>query len=171
MKVLLTAVLVIVVCLFLRPPVATAGTSPWEAVSLSVGLSERWLTNNAPIPDGRELEGIGNAALSLTPHVSVTGGLALGLQESYVRGYVDARITASDATDPNFNIWLGAGRYFSRHPADGLDEWAGKAGLGWRPMPDKPIVFGLTSGYGLDSGRRTISVSAVYAFKITRGAQ
>lgn len=167
---------------FLCCPVtkAHAGASPWEAVSLSVGLQERWLTDSQPpASDGRQLEAAGNAALGLTPHVTVTGGLAVGLQDSYVRGHADARIVATDAKDPDFAVWLGAGRYFSKHVADGLDEWAAKAGLGWHPVKGKPdadgryvpspLMLGLTVGRGLNTSRGTLTLSGTFSFKAVKG--
>lgn len=141
--------------------------SLWNQASVAAGLQERWLTNSAlPKDDTSQLEAIGNAALTLTPHVSVTGGLAYGFSDAYVRGQVDARITATDVNDPGFNVWMGAGRYFSKHQSDGLDEWAAKAGVGWKPVLRYPFIVGLSAAYGLDSGRRQVTVSAVYPFKL-----
>lgn len=163
------------------PETHAAGASPWEAVSLSVGLQERWLTNNAPVPDGRELEAFGQGALSLTPHVSVVGQAAVGLQNSYVRGAAGARITASDATNPDFNVFLEVGRHFSKRPSDGLDEWAGTGGIGWRPIKGKadeygayapnPIVLGLRASYGFDSSARALYLVGAYNFKRIGGSR
>ena len=173
------ALLLLVVGFFCSPAHA-AGVSPWDAVSLSVGVQGRWLDQGGLAAD-RSIEGAGNAALGLTPHVSLTGGVAYGFGDSYVRGQVDARITATDVNDTDFNVWLGAGRYFSEHPSDGLNEWAGKAGLGWRPLGSKmdpdgtvapsPFVVGATAAYGLDTERRSVTVALVYAFKITKGVR
>jgi len=166
-------VLALVALGFLCRPAHAA--SVWEALSFSVGGQGRWLDGGG-LPSDRSFEGAGNGALSLTPHVSVTGGISYGFDDSYVRSHVDARVTATDAADPGFNVWVGAGRYFAKHDSDGLDEAAGKAGIGWAPFRDangniRPWILGATAAYGLDSDRRQITVSAVYSFKITRGAQ
>lgn len=161
------AVLVLAL-IIITPPSFAAGASPLEALSLSVGLQERWLDGGGQ-PSSRDLEAAGNAALSLTHHVSITGGLAYGFAQSYVRGQADARITATDVEDPNFNIWLGVGRYFSERTSDGLNEWAGKAGLGWKPVPRYPVILGLTAGYGLSTERRSVTAALVYPIKLAIG--
>jgi hypothetical protein len=152
----------------ISPPGFAAGASPLEAMSLSVGVAERWLDSGG-LPASRDFEAIGNASLGVTHHLDVTGGIAYGFAGSYVRGHADARIVATDAYDPTFNVWLGVGRYFSERTSDGLNEWAGKAGLGWKPLPKAPFIFGLTAAYGLDTERRTVSASLVYPFKRTGG--
>jgi hypothetical protein len=153
---------------FLCRPAHAAGSSVWNAVSVSVGGQGRWLDQGTATPS-RDFEAAANGALSLTPHVSVTAGVAYGIDGQYVRGQTDARLTATDANDPNFNVWLGGGWYFSKHESDGLNEPAAKAGLGWRFLRDRPFVLGATAAYGLDTGRRCVTISAVYAFKITKG--
>jgi hypothetical protein len=115
------------------------------------------------------VEAVGNVAIGITPHIDVTGGLAYGMRDNYLREQVDARLCATDAYNRDFNIWLGAGWYWSKHPSDGLDEAAIKAGLGWRPFKGKPLVFGLTEAQGIKSGRRCTSVSLQYALKMTKG--
>ena len=153
----------------LSPPAHAAGANPLEALSLSVGVAERWL-NGGGYEDTRDFEVMGNAAFGVTNHLDIAGGVAWGIEGAYVRGYVDARIVATDANDPKFNLWVGVGRYFSDEPSDGLDEFAAKAGLGWAPF-SVPLVLGVTAGVGLDTERRTVSASASWPIKITSGGK
>lgn len=164
-----TVAVVLACVLFFNPaPVSAAGASPLEAVSLSVGVSERWLDGGG-LPSSHDFEAIGNAALGITNHLDVTGGIAYGFAGAYVRGHADVRISATDVNDPTFNVWLGVGRYFSEQPSDGLNEWAGKAGLGWKPLARLPFILGLTAGYGLDTERRTVTAGLVYPIRMTKG--
>lgn len=163
----LTSMFAILAALLVAPTVHAAGANPLEALSISVGVAERWLDGGEQ-PSTRDFEAIGNAAFGVTNHLDITGGVAWGVQGSYVRGHVDARIVATDASDPKFNLWVGVGRYFSEEPSDGLNEWAGKAGVGWAPFT-VPVVLGVTAGVGFDTERRTISASASWPIKITSG--
>jgi hypothetical protein len=159
------AVAAMLVCL----PNADAGSLN-NATSASIGVAGRWLYDGEVTGD-REVEGIGNVAVSVTRHLSVTGGLAYGFNDAYSRSQADVRITATDADNPRFNVWFGAGRYWTKDEANGLDEFAGKAGVGWVPMDGKPFVLGLTAAHGLDTGREQVSASLVFAFKRARGNQ
>lgn len=163
-------------------PSHAAGASPLEALSLSAGVQGRWLDGG--IASGnRDLELAGNAALGLTPHVDLTGGIAYGFDGSYIRAQADARLCATDAHDPDFNVWVGVGRYFSKRPTDGLNEMAGKAGLGWRPFPAQkdefgnvtgkgfPVVIGLTTAVALKGDRRCLTISAVVPIVMTKGGR
>jgi len=167
MRALLAVLILLAVGFFFDPPTCHAGDSPWSATSFSVGGQGRWLSRGG-LPNDSQVEAVGNVAFSLTPHVSLTGGVAYGFQDAYARSQVDARITASNPDDENFNVWVGAGRYFTRYESDGLDEWAGKGGIGWRLFDAKPFILGATSAYGFDTGRQCFSASLVYVFKIAR---
>lgn len=162
-----TMILVLMAAMTLLCMPRAHAASLWQATSLSVGGAGRWLHQDGA-QKASDFEGIANVALSLTPHVSITGGVAHGLNRSYTREYVDARITATDPNRPDFNIWIGAGRYFSAHEGDGLDEYAGKAGIGWTPLAGRPFIVGLTSGVGFDTGRAQTSVSLTYGFKLVK---
>ena len=159
-------------------PGFAAGASPWEAMSFSAGVQGRWLDGGVS-SGNRDLEFAGNAALGLTNNIDVTGGVAYGVQGSYVRAQTDVRLTATDANDPNFNIWIGVGRYFSKRPEDGLNETAGKAGFGWRPFPDHPdgrkgfpVILGATAAVTIAEPRRPqIVVSAVVPLRMTKGGE
>ena len=170
MKGLTTLTAALLGLLLISPtPVHAEGASPLEAIGFNVGLAERWLDGGG-YPNTRDFEAVGNATLGITHHLDVSAGLAYGFQGAYVRGHADARIGATDAADQTFNAWLGVGRYFSDEPSDGLSEWAGKAGIGWTPLPARsPIVLGITAGVGLDTERRTVSVSLTYPIKKPKG--
>lgn len=146
-----------------------AGASPWDAMSVGVGLQGRWLDQGTEASN-RDLEAAGNVALGLTNHVDVTFGGAYGFDGSYGRAQADARLTATDVNESSYNVWVGVGRYISKRPTDGLNEWAGKAGVGWHPLkkPDgKPRAFllGATAAYGLDTERRTLTVFGGWLLK------
>jgi hypothetical protein len=152
---------------------AHAGESVWSAASFSVGAQGRWLDGITTTANA-DLELAGNAAISLTPHVSITGGVAYGLGDQYGRAQADARICATDVDDPAFNAWIGVGRYFSKRSTDGLDEWAGKSGIGWHPikLPDgkpRPWLLGLTAAVGLETNRPSLTLFGGYAFKAAKG--
>jgi hypothetical protein len=147
-----------------------AGSPPGDAFSIGVGLQGRWL-DQGDTETNSDLEAAGNGAFSLTPHVSVTGGVAFGFQGSYFREQADVRITATDVNDPNFNIWLGAGRYWSKDLNDGLDEWAGKAGIGYRLPTTAPLIVGATAAYGFDTERRQVTLALIYRLRdVKKGA-
>jgi hypothetical protein len=163
---LLAALLAVAV---ISPPSYAVGANPVEAIGITAGIAERWLDGGNE-PGTRDLEAIGNATFGVTHHLDLSAGIAYGFQGSYVRGHADVRMVATDEADPTFNLWIGVGRYFSERTDDGLNEWAGKAGLGWVPVPkSSPITLGVTAGVGLDTERRTVSVSLTYPLKKPKG--
>lgn len=151
-----------------HPPRAHAGESVWNAASFSVGAQGRWL-DGITSKANTDFELAGNAAISLTPHVSISGGVAYGLGDQYGRAQCDARICATDVNDPDFNLWLGIGRYFSKRSTDGLDEWAGKAGFGWHPLKARPWLLGATAAVGLETERPSLTIFGGYTFKAAKG--
>lgn len=156
------------VWLFVAAP-ALAGNSVWEAAEASIGLQGRWLDGITKPSEG-DLEAAGNLSLSLTPHINVTGGVAYGFNGAYGRAQADARICATDIHDEYFSLWLGIGRYWSKRSSDGLDEWAGKSGLAWRPSHQYVFTLGLTTAVGLSTGRPSLTISGTYPFKLIKEA-
>jgi len=147
--------------LLLFPSLSFAG-SPFESIKFAAGAQEKWLTSS----ESRDFEATIDAAVPITGHLSVTGGLAYGFAGAYVRGLVDARLTSTDSWDQDFKIWVGAGKFFSDDISDGLNEWAGKAGVEYKLLPRFPVVFGLSAAYGLDTDRRQVTLFGSYPFKL-----
>lgn len=145
-----------------------AGASPLEALSLGVGIDGKWLDQGGE-PSANDVEGAANLAIGITPHITVTGGVAYGINGGYWREQFDVRLAAIDREDNSFNVWVGAGRYWADKPADGLDEWAGKAGVGYRVPVKLPLVLGATAAYGLDTERRSFVVALSYVLKAAKG--
>jgi hypothetical protein len=136
-----------------------------DVARFAVGVNGAWLDGpGSAFP--ADFEASGNAALSLSPHISAVGGLAYGFSRSYFRYNAGARVTATDVDNQNFNVFLGA-RYRGGSTADVRpNEWEVDAGFGWRPAPDiwPRIVVGVDSGLGLQSNR-SLTVAAIrYTF-------
>ena len=144
------------------PPVHAA--SLWQSASVGIGANGAWF-DGGDIAAMRDIEATGRGAVSLTPHVSVVGGLAYGFSNSYTRSSVGVRLTATDASDPNFSVGIGISRHFHSEPG-GLDEFAGEAGVGWKPLESSPILLTASSAYGLDTSRRLFTIGLVYPIKL-----
>lgn len=161
--------LLLVVGFCCSPPHARAGMSPVHQLTLSVGGQGRWL-DTPHLNSKPDFEAAGNAALTLTPHVDVTAGVAAGIGGSYLREQADIRLAAKENSDnETFSVWLGGGYYWSDDFEDGLDGWAAKAGLGWQPSLAVPVVVGVTAAATPNDGRSSITVSGTWTLK--RGGQ
>ncbi len=141
--------------------------SPFDQLSLSVGAQGRWL-DTPHLNAEPDFEAVGNAAVTLTPHIDVTGGLALGFGGSYMREQVDGRYSVADQGN-GFSVWIGGGYYWSEDFDDGLDGWAAKAGVGWQPSLTVPATVGLTVAQTPEDGRSSVSISGTWLIK--RGGQ
>ena len=142
----------------------------WEASSIGVGGGGGWLTVPGD-PTVGNLELVGRAAVSVTPHVAIVGGGAYGFQDSYLRGSAGARITATDVNDQSFSIGIGISRHFASEDGFSLDEWAGEAGLGWKPLVSSRFLLTALLAYGLDSGNSFVSAAVVYPLRRPGGSQ
>lgn len=112
------------------------------------------------------------ARASLTPHISAVGSAFYGFDNSYTRGSLGVRFTATDVNDPNFSIGLGIQRHFSSEPAVRPQEWAPDASVGFVPWPDPPNTPQTFAGrvtlvaqgfYGLTSNEASVLVGARFA--------
>ena len=148
-KALLSAL--VLVCL----PFATGRAASLNEVVHAFGaVNGAWLDGpGAAFP--ADLEAGGTASASLSPHITAVASTMYGFSNSYVRWDGGFRVTATDAENPNFNVYLGI-RYRGGSKADVRpNEWAPDAGFGWRPNPQKwpNIIVGADAGYGLESSR------------------
>jgi len=134
----------------------------WQATTFGVGVQGAWYDGTE---DG-DIEADGKAAMSLTPHISLVGGLAYGFGHTYLRESVGARITATDVDDQTFSVGLGLSRHFRSEPG-GLDEWAGEAAIGWKPFETSRVLVTALAAYGIDS--RVPFVTAGVILPITIG--
>ena len=142
--------------------------SVWQAASFGVGGSGVWVDEGGA-PAFRDVEGVGTAAVSLTPHISVVGAVAYGVDRSYVRGSGGVRLTATDVNNPDFSVGVGVSRHYVSEPESGLDEAAAEAVVGWKPLAQSKWILGGSAVYGLDTGRRRFSVSLIWPFKLVDG--
>lgn len=155
-------VVLLAVGFFCRPAHAASAI---QQLSLSVGGQARWL--DTPYLNAQpDFEATGNAALTITPHIDVTGGVAAGLKGSYLREQVDVRFATSEGSDTQqFSVWLGGGYYWSEDFDDGLDGWATKAGVAWTPSLNIPANVGVTVAATPEDGRSSISIMGVWLLK------
>lgn len=89
----------------------------------------------------------GTGSISLSPHISAIGGAWYGIGQTYLRGTVGARITATDVDDENFSIGIG-GQYNATSDTKLRPQgWDADASVGWRPYPVKmPAVQLIAQG-------------------------
>ena len=154
-------VLTLFACLCALP---ASAASVWQAASVGVAGQSAWLDGGG-FPSFTEFEVAGKGALGLTPHVALVGTAAYGVNRPYLRSSVGARITATDVNDPTFSVGIGASRWFINDEADGIDEWAGEAAVGWRPLPRSKIILTALSAYGVNSHKSTVTVGLVWPLK------
>lgn len=134
----------------LSPWAAFAQTPPSASVlSLGVGGNGIWCSSATPF--AADVEAAGNAAASLSPHLSLVGGGAWGFAHSYLRGSIGARVTATDVQNPDFSVGFGVS--YRVASAEFQNEWTPEAAVGWRPWPQRyPQVTMVGVGwYGMDS--------------------
>ncbi len=138
--------------------VASAGAaSIWDAASLGIGGQGVWVDEGG-VPGFRDAEGIVRAAIGVTPHVNIVGGVGYGVDKSYLRGSGGVRLTATDVSDRTFSIGIGISRHYTSEPGAGLDEAAGEGAIGWKPFSSSRVTLTGLAVYGIDTGRRIFSV-------------
>jgi len=129
----------------------TAQAAPKTGLlTVAAGVNGAWLSE-ASVNTFPAVELGGTASSSLSPHISLVGSGFYGLADQYVRYTAGGRVTATDTTNPNFNVFLGVVYRGGDRPAVQPNEWAPEAGFGWKPNPTWPLVVGADAGYGLDS--------------------
>ena len=144
------------------------GATIWQSASVGIGGQGVWVDEGG-VPGFRDMEAIGRAALSVTPHVSLVGGISYGVDRAYVRGSGGVRLTVTDAENPDFGIGVGVSRHYVSEPESGLDEAAAEAAIGWKPFPTSPFIVTGLATYGLDTNRRVFTVGLVWPFKRASG--
>lgn len=156
--------------LFLLALAVPAIADPLKALSFGIGAGAGWLSEAGEKSHGN-FEAVGRGALSLTPHVSIIGGAAWGFQDSYLRGNVGARITATDVNDATFSIGVGLSRHFASEPGRSLEEWAAEAALGWKPLKQSEFLLTASAARGLDSGNAFLTAALVYPLTYPEGGK
>lgn len=129
------------------------------------GANGVWFDENAKPSD---IEIGGNARASLSEHFSAVGGAYYGFDNSYLRGSLGARLTATDANDPNFSLGLGLGYQACSEPKLRPEEWVTDVSVGWRAWPEKlPKVILIAQGsYGLDQKDAMLVIGARYELQV-----
>lgn len=151
-------------CVLLAQP---ARSAPADALRLYAGANAAWLDGpGAAFPV--DVEGAGTAAASLSPHLTLVGGLAYGFSHSYLAWDGGVRVTATDAANKDFDMFLGIEYRGGSTAAVQPSEWASYAGVGWRPNPARwpNLTLGAKSSLGLTSDRTRTLVAVRYALPI-----
>lgn len=122
-----------------------------DVVRVAAGVNGAWFENTAFPAD---VEVGGNAAASLSPHISVVGAAYYGFDHSYFRWSTGARITVTDPSLPNFGVGLGMQYHGASEAEVRPNEWAADASFGWVPFPETVSRLSVVgnSSYGLESG-------------------
>ncbi len=126
------------------------------------GANAVWFDGPKALPSDFELGATARA--SMTPHISAVGSLFYGLDNSYLRGSIGARITATDVADPNFSVGLGIQYQASSEPAIRPEEICPDVTIGWRPWAQTlpKIIVGGQGSYGLESNTASVLVAVRY---------
>lgn len=106
-----------------------------EVFSVYAGANGIWRDTAGGDPADFELGGSGIASLS--PHIDICGGAWFGTGNSYVRGTIGPRFTATDTENKNFSVGLGAFYQGSSEPAIVVEGWHAEASVGLTPWPAK----------------------------------
>ena len=125
-----------------------------DVVSVWGGVNGAWFDG----PDTAfpaDLEVGGNAAASLSPHLSAVGAVYYGFDHSYVRWSAGGRVTVTDVDNKDFSVGLGL-QYRGASEAElQPNEWAYDASFGVKPFAAKwPKLSVVGQGwYGIESQR------------------
>ena len=154
--------LIAALMLLIAVPAFAAG----PVLSLAAGTNAISFDGVADLPSDFELGG--NAAVSLSPHISGVGSAYFGLGQSYLRGTVGVRVTATDVQNQAFSAGFGASYVASDKPSLRPSEWNGEAAVGIVPWPEMfpRITLVALGGYGLTSNQASILFGARYSFPI-----
>lgn len=155
------ALLALMLCL------AAAACADGIVDKLYVGAGGAWLDGNSSAFPA-DVEAHGGVSSSLSPHLSVIGGLDYGFTHSYFRYQGGARVTATDVENQDFNSFLGLVYRGASKPEITPNEWAPDAGFGWRAFKKEwpRVLLTGEASYGLTSKSVIASLRAVYAFPI-----
>ena len=128
----------------------------------SPGDNDRDCCDRDDVPPMRDVEAVGSAALGLTPHIALTGGIFWGFAESYLRGSTGVRLTATEG----FSLSAGVERHF-RSEDGPMDEWAATSAIGWRPVSTSQVTLRAGASFGLETSRRLIFAGAMVPLRIS----
>ena len=152
-------------CILLWP--APSKAAPADALRLYAGANAVWLDGpGAAWP--ADFEASGNAAASLSPHLTLTGSLAYGFSHSYVRWNAGPAVTVTDVDNPNLSVDLGIGYRGGSTNDVNPNEWAPYTAVGWRPNPAKwpNVLLGGRAGLGLTSNRTLLTLGVRYSIPL-----
>lgn len=123
------------------------------------GVNGIWFDNQSEPAD---LELGGTLRASLSPHLAGIGSLYYGVDKSYLRSTVGARVTATDVNNRDFSIGFGAAYQSATEPDVRPEEWISEVSLGWRPWPETmpKLVLGAQGQYGLKSNEAAVLLAA-----------
>lgn len=152
----------LVLCLLL---LAAPAAAQEKVFKLYGGANAIWFDGPNGLPSDFELGAAGRASLS--PHLSLVGSGWYGFSESYLRGTVGARITATDVENKDFSIGIGPEYQLSSEPKPRPEEWCAVVSLGWRPWPETQpnLVVGGQGIYGFESNQASAVLALRYFLK------
>lgn len=141
-------------------------------VKLAAGVNAAWFTGpETSFPS--DIEACGNAAMSLSPHLSLVGDAAYGFDHSYFRGSGGARVTVTDTENPNFSVGLGISYHAASEPGVRPNEWCPEAAVGWLPFAERwPALSAVAkAGYGLKEKGSFAQAGLRWKIKLDGGAR
>jgi hypothetical protein len=142
---------------------ASAQTPANESVvQAAIGANGIWYKDDARPSD---FEIGANARASLSPHISAVASSYYGFVNSYVRGAIGARVTATDIEDPYFSIGLGLQYHLSSEPAIHAQEWAPDVSVGWVPWKARLPLVSLVGQayYGMTTNQAYVVAGVRYS--------
>ena len=133
-----------------------------DVIRFGVGAQAVWY-DDGTYPSDFEVGG--NAAASLSPHLSLVGSAYYGLDKNYLTGAIGARITTTDANDANFSIGVGLSYRASSKVGVRPEGFAPDVSIGWRAWPEQlpKVLLAGQGGYGLDNNEAFIIAGVRYA--------
>jgi hypothetical protein len=151
-------IILTLILLGLTVPAHAAG----PAMNAAVGAHGVFYDDNLR-PSDFEIGGATAAALS--NHLAVVGSTWFGVDESYLRGSLGLRATATEPTDESFAIGVGIQRQACSEPSIRAEEWQGDVSVGWKPWPTTQprLIVALQGFYGLDTGEAGALAGLRYA--------
>lgn len=147
------AILIAALCLNAGTVTADPVLTPYLGVNLVA------FEQSSNLPNDWELGGGGS--VSLSPHISAVGSAWYGMGESYLRGNIGGRVTATDVADPNFSVGLGISYNASSKVSVRPQEITGDVAVGWRPYPERwpKVTLGGGAGYGFESENTYLTIA------------
>lgn len=138
-----------------------------DVVKLAAGVNGAWFDGTTTAFNA-DFEAGGNAAASLSPHLSWVGAAYYGFDHSYFRWSTGGRVTVTDTENPNFSVGLGIQYHGASEAELKPAEWAPDASFGWLPAPDRWPALAVIgqAGYGLETNRTRAILGLRYRIKL-----